>query len=100
MSESKSTWFFMNDYKPIQCESEEAPDRLDAIQKQLDSIDKKLDELNNKINKVMQSNKSLIAYYEATNARDLNYKIRSYSSKSNPQPPVNFIPDRLQNEDY
>jgi hypothetical protein len=122
MSISKETWYLMNDYPINKEENEinnfklimnEEKERNDKIEKKLDilyeiiiKIDNQqnilnnfiineIKQVNNKLEKIIESNKSLIAYFNAINQRDireLNYKIRGYSSKNFPA--INFVKEK------
>lgn len=93
MSENNTEkpWFFMREYPNP---NEEPTTESDVAEPEA-RLYQKLQELDDKLDKVIQSQKSLIAYFTAINdrdARDLNYKLRSYSSKK--IAPVGFVPER------
>ena len=92
MAEDKKPrgWFF-NDYNPKSTEPE-LLEKLKIMEVNLARLDAKMD-------KIIESNKSLIAYFSTMSdhdIRDLNYKIRSYSAKTKQLPPVAFVPERMK----
>jgi len=108
MSESNNqstgkSWFFLGDYQPTVPPNSSAEVNLQTLmdcltlqQKELCKLYKRVEDLDYKLEKLIESNKSLIAYFSAMNdrdARDLNYRIRGFSSK-NHLPPSKFVPDR------
>ena len=102
MSEQQPTdddlsWFFMKEYLPQQYSTKE-PTLMACltVQKEICKLHKRLEDLDNKLEKLIESNKSLIAYFSAMNerdARDLNYRIRGFSSNKH-LPPTSFVPTR------
>ena len=109
-NQTKTPWFFLREYPNVEHNAEhnvehnaehvettsELPQEV-PIEQRIEKIASQLEDMNNKLEKLIQSHKSFIAYFSAindTDARDLNYKIRSYSNKTNQLPPVNFVPDR------
>lgn len=126
-STTKASWFFMRDYKPDpkpeeddqENESKEDISEMQELLSRLQLQDKalnelgckvydleqriipKLEDLDNKLDKLIQSNKSLIAYFSAISdrdARNLNYRIRTYASKNNHLPPASFVPEHCSSE--
>jgi vacuolar-type H+-ATPase subunit I/STV1 len=77
-------------------------DRIISIENKLDKTNEKLEKLEEvininknidiKIDKLIGSTKSLIAYFNTLDMRELNYNIRSYSVKHTL--PTNFVPER------
>nr|QBK87134.1 MAG: hypothetical protein LCMAC201_00360 [Marseillevirus LCMAC201] len=94
----KSSWFFMQEY-PVQPDSTKEPTLMECLtvqQKEICKLHKLLEDLDVKLEKLIESNKSLIAYFGAMNerdARDLNYRIRGFSSNKH-LPPTSFVPAR------
>lgn len=100
---SKNSWLFF-DYNP----EKGSTDKVDEMETKINEIHSKLEHLENsvipkiteldkKLDRLINSNKSLIAYFSAINDRDvreLNYRIRGFSSKKKQIPPVNFVPER------
>jgi len=90
----QSTWLYLKEYP-----SEEGPNQIYQLIQRVEALEQeiipKLKDMDNKLEKLIQSHKSLIAYFAVNNsARDLNYKIRSYSSKGSMMPPTGFVPER------
>ena len=113
--ESKNTWFFMPEYPKEDEKSESTLDTLhdqitqqnsqiEILSKRVENLEQyiipKMDDMDNKLEKLIQSHKSLIAYFGSVSGRDtreLNYKIRSYASK-NKLPPTSFVPERMKTD--
>ncbi len=116
-TESTASWFFMRDYPsseppenteqvettvtgdmPKQLTAQEEFVKLNQRVEELEQqIIPKLEDMDHKLEKLIQSHRSLIDYFSAVNerdVRDLNYKIRGYSSKGKQLRPVNFVPER------
>ncbi len=123
---SGKKWFFMKEYPSeatpseaassepnpsdtkrieIKPSSTETQETINELHKRVEELENKmlpkLEEMDRKLDKLIQSNKSLIAYFSAVSnrdARDLNYRIRGFSSKSKHLSPVSFVPDRRVND--
>jgi hypothetical protein len=120
-NDKKSTpsWFFMREYpNPDSTASVEDTVQVDKVSTMLEHLTMQeaqickltqhvedleqkviptLGDMNAKLEKLIQSHRSLIDYFSAVNerdVRDLNYKIRGYSSKSKHLRPINFVPER------
>lgn len=114
--DGKRSWFFMKEYPNPKADNEEST--IDLLLKQVSEQSSQIASLTNrienleshiypqmanidhKLEKLIQSHKSLIAYFGSINGRDvrdLNYKIRSYASK-NRLPPISFVPERIKTD--
>ena len=99
-----SGWFFMGDYKPG-TGAEKTHDKLsmdfEGLKDRLDKLEDTMNNIDNKMDRLIESTKNLISYFSAVNdrdARDLNYKIRGYSSKTKHFAPIGFVPERVNKE--
>ena len=122
-NDKKSTpsWFFMREYpdsEPTQNTEQVATttagdmprkltmqEEIVKLNQRVEELEQKLvpklEDIDTKLEKLIQSNRSLIDYFSAVNerdVRDLNYKIRGYSSKGKHLRPINFVPERLNTD--
>ena len=90
--EPKNKWFFMREYPKEKPDTPEQEPTLAEMKIEVKRLHQKMDML-------IESNKNLIAYFSSLHERDvreLNYKIRSYASKSRPLPPTNFVASKIK----
>ena len=85
---TEKNWFFMRDYSPEEENTE------NVVDKKLDELVSRMEKLETKLDKLIESNKSMIAYFSARDTRDLNYNIRGY--KKGAIPPIGFVPERRE----
>jgi len=100
-------WFIFKNYSGTRESVPEPPstqpevdsniDPIAELNERINNLDTRMERIETKLDKLINSHKSLISYFSAmndNNVRDLNYKIRGYSSKTNQIPPVKFVPER------
>jgi predicted nucleic acid-binding Zn-ribbon protein len=94
--------WFVNDYAPEQKtdpEEQSLNQRVQVLEESINKLNDRLETIHKKLDRLIESNKSLIAYFSSVSdrdIRDLNFKIRGYSSKH--MAPIGFVPEKSKSE--